>query len=79
MDVKATLVYCVHDVFHIQRVISSSNPDTRSVAVNRMSSSELSKEEKVDAANKAREEVKELLSAAKDGSVAGVKRRDRVD
>lgn len=44
-----------------------------------MSSSELSKEEKLDVANKAREEVKELLSAAKDGSVAGVKRRDKVD
>lgn len=44
-----------------------------------MYSSELSKEEKVDAANKAREEVKELLSAAKEGSVAGIKRRDKVD
>lgn len=41
-----------------------------------MTSSELSKEEKLDAANKAREEVKQLLSFAKEGSVNGVRRRD---
>lgn len=37
---------------------------------------ELSKEEKLDTANKAREEVKQLLSFAKEGSVNGVRRRD---
>lgn len=39
-----------------------------------MVSPELSKEEKLDAANKAREEVKQLLSFAKEGSVNGVRR-----
>lgn len=41
-----------------------------------MSSATLSKEEKLEVANKAREEVKKLLSVAKEGSVTGVKRRD---
>lgn len=41
-----------------------------------MTSSELSKEEKLAAANTAREEVKQLLSFAKEGSVSGVRRRD---
>lgn len=38
---------------------------------------DLSKEEKVKVANQAREEVKVLLSAAKDGSVDGVRRQGR--
>lgn len=41
-----------------------------------MSPPDLSKEEKLEVANKAREEVKQLLSEAKDGSVNGVRRRD---
>lgn len=39
-----------------------------------MPSSDLSKEEKLDAANKAREEVKQLLSVAKEGSVNRVRK-----
>lgn len=39
-----------------------------------MPSPDLSKEEKLDVANKAREEVKQLLSLAKEGSVNGVRK-----
>lgn len=39
---------------------------------------ELSKEEKLDVANKAREEVKQLLSVAKEGSVNGVRKYARL-
>lgn len=37
-------------------------------------SPDLSKEEKLDVANQAREEVKQLLSVAKGGSVTGVRK-----
>lgn len=40
-----------------------------------MPSDSLTKEDKLDAANKAREEVKRLLSIAQDGAVDGVRRR----
>ena len=39
-----------------------------------MPSQELSKEQKLDAANTAREEVKQLLTVAKEGSVNGVRK-----
>ena len=47
---------------------------TGAAAVATMPSQELSKEQKLDAANTAREEVKQLLTVAKEGSVNGVRK-----
>lgn len=44
------------------------------VAKRKSMAQDLSKEEKLDVANQAREEVKQLLSVAKEGSVNGVRK-----